>query len=57
MKFSLVGVQGADIHDGSKTLTLALVWQLMRAHILSVLARLGDEVPGAAGGSATGGGG
>jgi plastin-1 len=26
----LVGIQGADITDGSKTLVLGLVWQLMR---------------------------
>lgn len=27
----LVGIQGADIVDGSKTLVLGLVWQLMRS--------------------------
>ena len=27
---TLVGIQGADIVDGSKTLVLGLVWQLMR---------------------------
>jgi plastin-1 len=26
----LVGIQGADIVDGSRTLVLGLVWQLMR---------------------------
>jgi plastin-1 len=40
MKFSLVGVGGKDIADGNKTLTLALVWQLMRQHIISVLSIL-----------------
>ncbi len=35
--FSLVGIQGADISDGSKKLTLALVWQLMRQHIIETL--------------------
>lgn len=30
-KMSLVGIQGADITDGSKTLVLGLVWQLMRS--------------------------
>lgn len=35
--FSLVGIQGADITDGSKTLTLALVWQLMREHVIETL--------------------
>ena len=28
--FNLVGVQGSDIVDGTKTLVLGLVWQLMR---------------------------
>jgi hypothetical protein len=27
-KFSLVGIDGTDIQDGNKTLTLALVWQV-----------------------------
>ena len=31
--FSLVGIDGSDIYDGSPTLTLALVWQLMRRNI------------------------
>jgi len=44
MKFSLVGVGGPDIHDGNQTLTLALVWQLMRAHVLSILKSLGENV-------------
>lgn len=41
MKFSLVGVAGSDIHDGNRTLTLAIVWQLMREHIMRVLSALG----------------
>lgn len=28
--FSLVGIGGQDLYDGNATLTLALVWQLMR---------------------------
>lgn len=28
--FSLVGIAGQDLYDGNATLTLALVWQLMR---------------------------
>ncbi|KAL6941401.1 Fimbrin, actin-bundling protein [Hanseniaspora osmophila] len=32
-KFSLVGIEGADIVDGNKLLTLGLVWQLMRRNI------------------------
>lgn len=42
-KFSLVGLQGADITDGNQTLTLGLVWQLMREHILETLARLSEN--------------
>ncbi|CAD5221133.1 unnamed protein product [Bursaphelenchus okinawaensis] len=37
LHFSLVGIQGKDIYDGNQTLTLALVWQLMRAYTLAVL--------------------
>jgi hypothetical protein len=40
MKFSLVGIDGKDLFDGNKTLTLAVVWQMMRAHTLSILNRL-----------------
>lgn len=36
-RFSLVGIEGADITDGQKTLTLALVWQLMRKNIIATL--------------------
>lgn len=32
-------LQGKDIYDGNRTLTLGLVWQLMRAYTLSVLAK------------------
>lgn len=42
-KFSLVGIQGADINDGNKTLTLAIVWQLMRHHVISILKSLSDD--------------
>ncbi|XP_074595251.1 plastin-2 fimbrin [Brevipalpus obovatus] len=38
--FSLVGIAGQDIADGNPTLTLAIIWQLMRAYTLSVLADL-----------------
>lgn len=40
VKFSLVGIAGQDISEGNVTLTLALVWQLMRAYTLSVLKEL-----------------
>ncbi|SMQ51520.1 unnamed protein product [Zymoseptoria tritici ST99CH_1A5] len=46
-RFSLVGIQGADITDGQRTLVLGLVWQLMRRHITNTLsdlaARLGKR--------------
>ena len=41
--FSLVGIQGADLTDGQRTLTLALVWQLMRANIVATLKSLGAK--------------
>ncbi|KAI8089077.1 fimbrin [Halteromyces radiatus] len=39
-RFSLVGIQGADITDGQRTLTLGLVWQLMRENIIHTLQSL-----------------
>lgn len=39
--FSLVGIEGSDIVDGNKLLTLGLVWQLMRRNIVNTLAELG----------------
>ncbi|KAJ1888486.1 fimbrin, partial [Kickxella alabastrina] len=39
-RFSLVGIQGADITDGVPMLVLAIVWQLMRANIIQTLASL-----------------
>ncbi|XP_069603012.1 plastin-3 [Ranitomeya imitator] len=41
-KFSLVGIGGQDLNDGNETLTLAVVWQLMRRYTLNVLEDLGD---------------
>jgi len=45
MKFSLVGVGGVDITDGKESLTLAVVWQLMRHHVLTVLKQVGGGAP------------
>ncbi|XP_044741174.1 plastin-2 [Chrysoperla carnea] len=42
IKFSLVGIAGQDINDGNATLTLALIWQLMRAYTLSILTQLAN---------------
>ena len=44
LKFSLVGIAGQDISEGNPTLTLALVWQLMRAYTLSILTQLTNNV-------------
>uniref|UniRef100_A0A4W4ELK8 Calponin-homology (CH) domain-containing protein n=1 Tax=Electrophorus electricus TaxID=8005 RepID=A0A4W4ELK8_ELEEL len=41
-KFSLVGVAGQDLNEGNRTLTLALLWQLMRRYTLNILEDLGD---------------
>ncbi|KAK2802507.1 Fimbrin, actin-bundling protein [Emmonsiellopsis sp. PD_5] len=43
-RFSLVGIQGADITDGQRTLTLGLVWQLMRKDITNTLASLAQKM-------------
>ncbi|EXJ76251.1 fimbrin [Cladophialophora psammophila CBS 110553] len=43
-RFSLVGIQGADITDGQRTLTLGLVWQLMRRDIVSTLSGLAHRM-------------
>ena len=42
--FSLVGIQGADITDGQRTLTLGLVWQLMRKDITMTLSALAQRL-------------
>lgn len=43
VKFSLVGIGGQDINEGNVTLTLALIWQLMRAYTLSILSQLHES--------------
>merc|ERR1712093_266431 len=43
-RFSLVGIQGADITDGQRTLTLGLVWQLMRKDISETLSALAQRL-------------
>jgi plastin-1 len=42
--FSLPGIQGADITDGQRTLTLGLVWQLMRKDIVTTLRGLAQRL-------------
>jgi len=39
----VIGMRGHDIAEGSKVLTLGLVWQLMRAYTLSLLTKLGGS--------------
>ncbi|KAF2863006.1 hypothetical protein K470DRAFT_242370 [Piedraia hortae CBS 480.64] len=43
-RFSLVGIQGADITDGQRTLTLGMVWQLMRKDITNTLTSLAKRM-------------
>ena len=43
-RFSLVGIQGADITDGQKTLTLGMVWQLMRKDITNTISALAQRM-------------
>lgn len=42
-RFSLVGIQGADITDGQRTLILAITWQLMRRDITRTLQGLAKK--------------
>ncbi|KAI4892132.1 hypothetical protein NFI96_029302 [Prochilodus magdalenae] len=41
-KFSLVGIGGENINEGSSLHTLALIWQLMRRYTVKVLSDIGD---------------
>ncbi|XP_071381144.1 plastin-1 [Centroberyx affinis] len=41
-RFSLVGIGGENLNEGSPMHTLALVWQLMRRYTMLVLSDLGD---------------
>ncbi|RIA92783.1 fimbrin [Glomus cerebriforme] len=40
LRYTLVNIQGADICDGTKTLILGLVWQMMRMNIIQTLTSL-----------------
>jgi len=42
-KYSLVGIQGADLTDGIKNLTLSLTWQLMRDNVIQILKSLSKD--------------
>jgi len=39
--FSLVGIQGSDVANANKTLTLGLIWQMMRFNVISILTKAG----------------
>ena len=39
----LVGIQGSNILDGDKMFTLAIVWQLMKSYILSLLDKIAGQ--------------
>ena len=41
---TVVGIQGSDIVDGNKKFTLAIVWQLMREHIVRTLCEDGVKL-------------
>jgi len=43
LNFSVVGISGNDINTGNKTLTLAVVWQMMRAYLLNILTQLSGD--------------
>ncbi|KAG0309022.1 hypothetical protein BGZ98_005704 [Dissophora globulifera] len=40
LRYTLVNMQGADIVDGSPTLTLGIVWQMMRENITQTMKKL-----------------
>jgi len=39
----VVGIAGSDLYDCNPTLTLAIVWQLMRSYTLALLSRLSSD--------------
>lgn len=45
-RFSLVGIQGADITDGSRISILSIGWQLMRKDLTETLKRLASKMGG-----------
>ncbi|KAF9580094.1 Fimbrin, actin-bundling protein, partial [Lunasporangiospora selenospora] len=40
LRYTLVNMQGADIVDGSPTLTLGIVWQMMRENVTQTMKKL-----------------
>lgn len=43
VKFSVVGIDGKNIYDKNKNLTLSIVWQLMRAYTIQILQQLSGD--------------
>jgi len=39
----LVGIGGSDLMSGNQTLTMAMIWQLMRAYTLSLLSQINTD--------------
>jgi len=45
MGYSLVGVAGSSIYEKNDTLTLALIWQMMRSYTVKVMTEIGGGKP------------
>lgn len=43
LQFSMVGIAGKDFLDGNRKLILAMVWQMMKLHLFSILKRINDS--------------
>jgi hypothetical protein len=43
LHLNITGIAGSNILEGNKTLTLGLVWQVMRAYTLSILQKLANS--------------
>ena len=42
-KYTIVGIGAQDIREGNKKYILAIVWQLMRTHILHIIGNKNEE--------------
>jgi plastin-1 len=40
LNFSMVGIAGKDFVDGNRKLMLALIWQMMKLHVFSILSKI-----------------
>jgi plastin-1 len=43
LNFSLVGIAGKDIVDGNRKFILALVWQMMKLHVFTILSKINKK--------------